>query len=156
MTLEQKDTPKFNGLNALRRRWLLLKRHCFTSVYYEEKDIIKKCLNEIAEHLRDEDFSKSLESWMVLSSWCIGRSSPLVLIVIFSSLTILSQALAYPPYDVLSLYHVVSTHSFSTTFPTVLIPSHRPFSTLMPILYTSALVRTHTNGSSLLSKLVIF
>lgn len=30
-------------------------------LYFCDKDIIKKSLNEIAEHLIDEDFSKSLD-----------------------------------------------------------------------------------------------
>ena len=54
---------------------MLLKRHFLTSVYYEEdvrflkiklKDIIKKCLDKIAEHLGEEGLEQVLISdWYV-------------------------------------------------------------------------------------------
>ena len=54
---------------------MLLKRHFLTSVYYKEdvhflknklKDIIKKCLDEIAEHLGEEGLEQVLISdWYV-------------------------------------------------------------------------------------------
>jgi hypothetical protein len=66
-----------------------LKKHCFTSVYYDEdRDIIKKCLNDIADHLREMRTSTkvllltgAVVYWYVLAT-CID----------VPSLTFLSQA----------------------------------------------------------------